>query len=341
LGLDYAMLRKPFLEEQVQKAKHNKGTINNVLVSFGGADKEDFTFKAVKRLIEINSVKRVNVILGNAYLHNHIYKFESEKLRIYKDLKADEMVQVMRSSDIAIVPASTVSIELAVLGVPMILGYFVDNQKNIYEGFKNKSSVKLIGDYNLFDFQLLVDCINHGFINENKVPVFNGNVRNNILRLFYGLDVKVRYVEEKDVDFIFNLSNEKLVRENSYNSNYIKYKDHVMWFNKQLRSAPKLFFIVEYAGKPAGQVRFANDEDHSIVGVSISEQYRGKSIAFYGLSQAIREYFKKNKKPVLAYIKKTNGASVKLFKQVGFRLYKEEKVNGVDSFVYIMRNNEN
>jgi RimJ/RimL family protein N-acetyltransferase len=252
-------------------------------------------------------------------------------------------MELMKSSDLAIVPASTTSIELAFLGVPMLLGYYVNNQKQIYEGFTDgkisKSVVSLpIGDFNKFDFSIINEKIQKLFSN-NKAPL-SINPQTNIRKEFFRLATTARKVSKGDVDFIFKLSNEKSVRLNSFNTDEIIYENHVNWFAKQL-SSDYLFYIIEYNSKRAGQIRLSIAEQNSVIGISISEKFRGKGLAFFGLEIVVNEYFKKNKNPILAYIKKTNKASIKSFQKVGFIFYKEEVVNGNDSFVYIKGNNEN
>jgi predicted acetyltransferase len=48
----------------------------------------------------------------------------------------------------------------------------------------------------------------------------------------------------------------------------------------------------------------------------------------------LEEFFKKSDLTVLSYIKKENIASVKSFENAGFRLFKEEEINGIESFIY-------
>ena len=70
------------------------------------------------------------------------------------------------------------------------------------------------------------------------------------------------------------------------------------------------------------------------MGVTLDEAFRGRSLAQVFLRDTARLYFLERKSPVLAYIKKTNVASVRAFEQAGYRPAGEEPVKGIPSFVY-------
>lgn len=187
LGLDYALLRQSFVNFDRSSIKHNTN-IENIFVLFGGADSKDFTYKVVNEIINIESVKLINVVLGSAYKHSKIYELKSEKIKIYKNLFEIEIFEIMKNSDLAIVPASTTSIELASIGVPMFLGYYVDNQMIIYEGFVENSAVFPLGDFNRLAFSEInnqIKRLNNSIILENYyyrlMKMFNGVITQNVI----------------------------------------------------------------------------------------------------------------------------------------------------------------
>jgi len=183
LGLDYALLRQSFINFDRSNPKLHNG-VKNILVSFGGADPKNFTYKAVIELLKIDKTEQINIILGAAYKHTNIMDITNSKLKIHKNLTEKQVFDIMLNSDLAIVPASTTSIELASIGVPMILSYFVDNQKIIYQGFINAKSVIGIGNLNK-KFQLLITSINNICIDDFSLKLlnmFNGNPRTNIIK---------------------------------------------------------------------------------------------------------------------------------------------------------------
>jgi len=147
-------------------------------------------------------------------------------------------------------------------------------------------------------------------------------------------ELEIRKVNKKDVELLFNWSNDSLVRAQSFNTSKISYKEHVSWFDKKIVDASSLLLIIEKNKEPLGIVRFDIKDKHAVIGISVDENHRGKGLAFLFLELSIKKYFKENKYPILASIKKTNTASIKAFKRAGFLLHKETQINGIDSFVF-------
>ncbi|MFD1316090.1 GNAT family N-acetyltransferase [Namhaeicola litoreus] len=147
----------------------------------------------------------------------------------------------------------------------------------------------------------------------------------------------IRRATKDDLKFVFKLSNENSVRENSFNSKPIQYENHNEWFFNQLQDKNILFYILEFKKISIGQIRYNLNENNAIIGISISEKFRGQGLALRGLEISTNEYFKTNELPIYAYIKKTNEGSIQLFKKAGFKLIDEEIINGIDSFIYRLK----
>lgn len=136
-----------------------------------------------------------------------------------------------------------------------------------------------------------------------------------------------------DCDMIFSLSNDPLVRANSFNQKKIEYADHCKWFEKAVADKNTLFFLV-FAEKNekdfVGQIRFNRESESSsecVISLSITKQFRGKHIAHDFIKLGIEELKKNwhNVESVVAEVKDENIASNKLFIKEGFELI--SKVN--------------
>ena len=138
---------------------------------------------------------------------------------------------------------------------------------------------------------------------------------------------------KNDCDFIFSLSNDPLVRSNSFNTKPIEYVAHCKWFEKTVADKNTLFFLVfadESAKDFVGQIRFNRESETStecVISLSITEQFRGKHIAGEFIELGIEELKKNwhNVESVVAEVKDENIASNKLFIKEGFELI--SKVN--------------
>jgi spore coat polysaccharide biosynthesis protein SpsF len=142
--------------------------------------------------------------------------------------------------------------------------------------------------------------------------------------------MKIRQANNKgtDLNLIYSLSNDSLVRANSFNQNKIEYEEHCNWFEKTLIDKNTLFFLVfvdETEAEFIGQIRFKRESENSnecVISLSITEQFRGKHIAKEFLELGIIELQKnwKNIYTIIAEVKDENIASNKLFEKEGFKL---------------------
>lgn len=152
--------------------------------------------------------------------------------------------------------------------------------------------------------------------------------------------ITLRHANENDITLIFNWSNDELVRSQSFNSGKINFEEHTQWFRSKLSNNFSTLYIIELANNPIGLVRFEKDEDHSVVGLLVDPKYRGKGFSSYMLIKSCEKYFQLNTNPILAYIKKTNIASIKAFEKAGFSFLKEVEVKENSAFLYKLINNE-
>lgn len=123
LGLEYALLRKPFIKQD----KNVEKVYGRWLLAFGGSDFDNMTEKYLSFLQGDHRVKEVTVIVGDAYKYYDNLK-NYTKASIYKNLTAEEMSLMMRQAEYAVLPSSTISIEALACGCKIANGYFVDNQ---------------------------------------------------------------------------------------------------------------------------------------------------------------------------------------------------------------------
>lgn len=195
LGLEYSLLRPPFLA--AAKMDRQITSLNNVFVCFGGADHTNISLKCLQYLSSIPElIKEVNVVLGGANSYKiTIEKFAKKEKRIYinthQNLSATQMVHLMQASDLAIVPASSILYEVASVGMPVISGYYVDNQVNVYKGFHQLGLIEGIGNFNTFSNYKekieILSPLNFNDIIKRQRQYLRGNSKNNFINLFNSL----------------------------------------------------------------------------------------------------------------------------------------------------------
>lgn len=133
LGLDYALLRKPFLSP-FENIRREKG---HWLVSFGGSDINNLTSKFLNELTSVPGVNKITIIIGDGFAYQETLT-NSSGIEIVKNLSASEMRELMLKAEYAIVPSSSICIEAISSGCKVLSGYYVDNQYEFYQSLKER-----------------------------------------------------------------------------------------------------------------------------------------------------------------------------------------------------------
>ncbi len=339
LGTKYAILRPSFLEA----ARHTRHIteLRSALVCFGGADPLDLTLKATRALLAFPEIRLIHIVAGAAYTHRGIFEMgESEpRIRIYQNLSEKAMAGLMKACEFAIASSSTILYELCSVKMPVLSGYYVENQKGLYQGALDHQLITGAGNLEHStpdDFREKIKSVlrQTDFSSQLKAQAaaFDAHIKDRFLALF--AELNYRRAEPEDVLLIYEWANDKVSRENSYFTEAIPLETHKAWFTKKLADPASMIFIAEYNGEPAGMIRYDVLEDHAVAGISVAERFRGKGLAPEFLKGTARLYFEKNSVPVEAFIKTKNLASVKSFEKAGYKKTREEVVHGADSFIY-------
>lgn len=187
LGLKYSIIRPLFI--QACKAKRKINQINSAFICFGGADMYNLTEKSIKALLNTGLFRTINVVVGAAN-HSNLDSFSSQEIKIHKNLSESEMIELLFMSNFAIVPSSTILYEVCAVKMPVLSGYFVDNQKSIYEGFLKNKMIMGIGDFRIMntdDIQQKVNTIfkheNFKDLVENQYYMMDGEIKERFLKL--------------------------------------------------------------------------------------------------------------------------------------------------------------
>lgn len=190
LGNDFAILRPEFLE--AAKRERIIKTSDTAFICFGGADYYDLTLNAVLSLVNLNEIKKINVIIGAANQNTKIHDLQkvNKKINILKNLNGKEMLKIMQESNLAIAPASTVVYELCCVKMPIISGFYVDNQKNIYSSLLRKNAIFGIENFNEISNQQLENIIRNKVFKADlysltkiQQQIFDGKSNSRIINL--------------------------------------------------------------------------------------------------------------------------------------------------------------
>lgn len=174
LGFDYALLRKPFLIPYTERKRNN-----DIVVNFGGADPLHLTDKIITLLLTINVPYHIIAILGDkTYLSDE----NKNRVEIRKNLSAQQMANLFETSAFGILSASSVCIEALSRNLPLIVGYYVDNQKFFYQQLIKDNKIQALGYLQDTTSDLLNDAINK--VDNNRPFIFPENIQGRFIRTF-------------------------------------------------------------------------------------------------------------------------------------------------------------
>lgn len=145
----------------------------------------------------------------------------------------------------------------------------------------------------------------------------------------------LRKVTKDDIKLLFDWINDPDARANAKNSDLIKWEDHVVWFNNKMSEKYPFIYILTDEEKNIGIVRFDKKIDNFIISYFIDKDYRGRGLGGLVLREGLEKLHRiVDNAILLAYVKKGNIASEKIFKKLEFDLERKEKINNIDFNVY-------
>src|SRR5699024_8280791 len=191
LGPKYTTLRREFLNYK-QIRKHSLIPAN-ILVSFGGSDPNNVTYKVVKLLANIIiSNSKVNIIIGPAYKYRKQLEKYVESLgnQFIIQFNVGNMADLMKKADFAITAGGTTLYELAYMGLPSISLQIVDNQKSAkFFDEQCKTTMYLGSIENLKNSEL------YSFLNSMNSYEYRERMGRNCFKLIDGLG-NTRVIEQ-------------------------------------------------------------------------------------------------------------------------------------------------
>ena len=127
-GIEWIFLRDEFLIPN--KVRDIVSQIQNVVIAMGGSDAFNLTDKMIGTMENCLPHANINVIAGPLVKIN---SNTSSVINVHRNLTAKDMVNIFDKSDIGIFSSSTVAIEATSRKLPIIGGYYAQNQMVLYD----------------------------------------------------------------------------------------------------------------------------------------------------------------------------------------------------------------
>lgn len=337
-GPRYALLRDEFRVKFRREKALNSNGVERVLITFGNADLENMTGKALQAVEALKQPHIVtDVIVGSSNPHKEsIERFCAARPWAVFHFQPADLAELMSKADIAIGAGGTTSWERCCMGLPSIVFILAENQRRVVEelaeskyvlsmGTPDKSSMKKI----TIALKALID--DPGLRREmliKSIKLVDGKGADRVAREMKKIthkasgrkDLEIRPLCNEDMDDLFTWRNHPEVRKNFFDPKPLVKKEHELWFRNIIKNNKAAVYILCNANDSIGVMRFEEKESHIKASVMLNPSFLGRG---YG-SEIIRlgtERFVLEKRPgkkILAEIKADNEASKKAFSKAGF-----------------------
>jgi len=145
-----------------------------------------------------------------------------------------------------------------------------------------------------------------------------------------------RKASAADEQLYFEWVNDANVRKRSFSQEVVSKEQHHKWFQEMLKRKDALLLVFTIENNvPVGQVRINEKGGENLLSISIDVNYRGKGFGTHMIKLATTEYcsyFSNN--VVVAYVKKDNKPSFKLFANSSFKLFENNENDDFFKFTF-------
>lgn len=324
LGSRYAILRQPFLRaaQQIRILPEPR----HIFICFGGADTFNLTVQTTRAAQLFPWVETIHIVTGSAYAYDDqlasLANLDS-RVRLHRNLGAQEMADVMASCEIAISPASGIAYEICSVGLCLIVGYYVDNQKHLYRYLTDNDLGIAADDFPDGKVEEILTTIQKSAVQMlfRQKEHFDGKSATRLLGVFISLAMTIEQASVEDMRLYYTWANDPKTRQNSIQSKNISWKDHQKWFMNRIDNPAFVFYLFRMGSTALGQVRFDITVTEAIISYSLDSRFRGMGLGYDILFRSIRALSELHpEKKMIGVVKNDNFASLTVLQKLGFAM---------------------
>lgn len=157
LGADYFPLRPEFKKQSAPKTILE--TARTIVVTFGGSDHDDLTLRVLRVMAGIDGDLDIVAVLGPAYVGQAEEAGKRDpRVRVLRDVA--DVAAVFSTADIAISGGGGTALELAYLGVPMVLLALSTDQTHVAKALSDTGAATYLGSPGEIEDQVISETLN-------------------------------------------------------------------------------------------------------------------------------------------------------------------------------------
>ena len=311
LGMDYALLRRPF-----RNPVQHEYVPNSYAICFGGTDAYNLTYAYAKELSKNNYT--IFAIIGDSYQYEDTLK-NLPNVEIRKRLSADEMASLFSSVENVICSASTTCYEALACGARVYAGWYVENQKEIYHLLKSNHQIVPLD--NLREVKEIVPT--------TIEPVRFPKSYNALWRVFVQLAWRVvdyRDLTETESHIIWEQRNEEHIRKWMKNDQPIPWANHCVFIENLKTNDTKRYYAFFLGDTFMASYDIVGIHDaEAECGLYLNADYEGR-----GLASMVQTVMEQKAKAIGIHLLRsevlpTNAASLRFFTRNGFVEIKRDR----------------
>lgn len=307
LGPRWALLRRPFLN-----AGTNSGNTRNWLITFGGTDRYGLTSLYKSVLEQSGLADRIETVDAS------------------RRLNASQMASLMGECGNVICSASSVCYEALACGCKVYAGYYVDNQKDLYDSLVEKNLITPLGNLLEKDAALPEGAEECGGL------AFTDCAANYRL-VFRALTLQaVNYTDMTPAQSFktWECRNREDIRRWMTNPEPFSFESHCSFVEKLKKDSTKLYYSFFDGEEFLGSYDFTDivDGETSGRGLYVNPEYQGRHIASMMEKYLECEIVRRGVKTLTAEVFRNNGKSIAFHLRAGYI-----KVGEDERFIYFKK----
>jgi spore coat polysaccharide biosynthesis predicted glycosyltransferase SpsG/RimJ/RimL family protein N-acetyltransferase len=328
-GLKYSLLRPEFQPVKGSVTPQNE----TVFICFGGGEETISLIQKTVEAIAYSNIEttEIRVVLNSGFLAEmeawSSVHFPLLPLKYFVNLSAHDMAALIGNSSLGITSASTISLECRAMGLPLIAGYYTDNQHALYKSLKQEQEIIGAGDFKNISAEALAALINQewskqfvatqSLLNPEKLGLQYAKL---IQSWFVEMEFSMRLATSADSEQYLIWANHPDVRRNAIQTAQILSDDHHRWFQNRLKDPDTFLFVGFWKNQPIGQVRFDLHDATFEIDYSVDEAFRGKGFGEMLIRHGMEAIGISEKKDlrVVGLVRPENIASCEVFRKLGF-----------------------
>jgi len=341
LGTRYTLLRREFKPWRLWNREASPAA-RKILVTMGGSDPENITARVLEAfsLIDMAGLEARLVVAGSNPHIDFLRKIcgrVSANVRLLID--PANIPELMAWADVAISAAGTTCWEICLLGLPAILIHVAENQLPVAcQLARMQAAIHLGAAKEVSAWQiasqlqsLLIAAELRMRLSQNARAFVDGRGAERVVSAMRSSMLRLRRVEEKDCQLLWDLANDPGVRASSFSPEQISWTRHQTWFERKLNDPNCMILIAEdEASRAVGQFRVDETSPREgEIDVSLSPEARGLGLGASLIELGVRSVFASTGIECLhAFVKPENRASMLAFARAEFVRTGDEEVDG-------------